>query len=94
MEANCSRRAATSAPERDDVGWTFTPGRPSLFKQLFREGGMWSRDDNLIIENDVRAMIYENVAAMLTGALATDALTGLNVRYLGGVLRSPMLVCE
>jgi hypothetical protein len=75
----------------DEVNWSPSPGHPALFRQLFRPGIMWSRDDtDLVIENDVRAMTYENVAALLTGALATDALIGPNVRYLGGVLRSPM----
>lgn len=79
-----------SSRDVNAVHWTLSPGHPALFRQLFGSA-MWSHDDkDLVIENDVRAMTYENVAALLTGALATDPLTGPNVRYLGGVLRSPM----
>ena len=80
-----------SSRDVNDVNWSLSAAHPALFRQLFHPGIMWSRDDNdLVIENDVRAMTYENVAALLTGALATDALIGPNVRYLGGVLRAPM----
>jgi hypothetical protein len=75
----------------NDVGWSLSPGLPQLFGQLRSSGEMGSRDDtDLVVENDVRAMTYENVASLLTGALAPATLTGPNVRYLGGVLRAPM----
>lgn len=78
--------------ERDvnEVGWSLSPGKLNLFQQLFQSGQMWVPAERFIIENDVRAMTYENAASVLTAALATGDLTGPNVRYLGGVFRAPM----
>jgi hypothetical protein len=78
----------------DRVGWSASPGRPTLLRQLFsRSAGMaWNLRlaNDLVIDNDVRALTYENVAAVLTAAISSEELKGPNVRYVGGVLRAPM----
>ena len=87
---------AAELPEDRDpnaIHWTGSPGRPVLFRQLFGPTDLWGDPrftKRLIVDNDIRALTYENVASVLTGALATDELVGPNVRYVGGVLRSPM----
>src|SRR5262245_8727200 len=76
---------------RVGLSWGPSIQRRMLYRQLERPGIKWADDDAyLIVENDMRALTYENVASMLTGALATGPLDGPNVRYLGGVLRAPM----
>jgi hypothetical protein len=60
----------------NEVGWSGSPGRPALMRQLFSPN-VWKPSvftKQLIIDNDVRALTYENVAALLTAALAASDL--------------------
>jgi hypothetical protein len=78
----------------NDLSWSSSPGRPELLSQLFfpDAGVSWSVSPvtELIVDNDVRALTYENLAAVLTAASASAELSGPNVRYVGGALRAPM----
>jgi hypothetical protein len=78
----------------NDVGWSLSPGRPALLRQLFEPTMELSWPlrftRELVIDNDVRALTYENVAAVLTAAVSSAECAGPTVRYVGGVLRGPM----
>ncbi|MFI1076242.1 hypothetical protein [Streptomyces puniciscabiei] len=79
------------------LDWYWSSWRPYALNQLFEaeSGEKWNlRSDeellNLVIDNDVRALTYEHIADVLTSAIAEPDGRGPIVRYVGGVLRSPM----
>ncbi|MEU7060458.1 hypothetical protein [Streptomyces sp. NPDC046197] len=80
-----------------ELGYNTSPQRESFKEALFGiERGSWVRGestDALILDNDIRALIYERFAQSLDTALAQDQ-TSPSVTYVGGCLRSPMLLAR
>lgn len=77
------------------IGWTYSGTKPDHLRQLFdpslgHRDMFHGLDKYLIISNDAAALSYENLASTLTAAVAEGPGRGPAVRYVGGVLRSPM----
>lgn len=80
-----------------ELGYNTSPQRESFKEALFGiEHGSWvlgKNTDALILDNDIRTLIYERFAQSLDTALAQDHI-GPSVTYVGGCLRSPMLLAR
>jgi hypothetical protein len=76
------------------LGYNTSPERESFKEILFGiDQGTWAlseRTDDLILDNDIRALVYEGFAQSLDTALS-DAPGRPSIVYVGGCLRSPML---
>lgn len=92
----------TSFPRHDarafdvQLGYTTSPQRQSWRDVVFRSGAeAWyvSPHDpqTLILDNDIRALVYARLAQTLDSMLADSENS---VRYTGGCLRSPMLLAR
>lgn len=80
-----------------ELGYNTSPQRESYKEALFGiDSGSWvlgGSTDAMILDNDIRGLIYERFAQTLDTALATDQ-AGPSVTYVGGCLRSPMLLAR
>jgi len=76
------------------LGYNTSPDNQSYKQLLFSiEKGSWipsTRTDELILDNDIRALVYERFAQSLDTALSDDPRRP-SVVYVGGCFRSPML---
>jgi hypothetical protein len=79
------------------VGYNLSPMRESYKEVLFGvDKGSWVRSDmtdELILDNDIRALTYERFAQSLNTALC-EAPGRPSIVYVGGCLRSPMLLAR
>jgi hypothetical protein len=77
------------------LGYNTSPMRASYMEILFGiKEGLWvqsNETNELILDNDVRALVYERFAQSLDTALS-DAPGRPSIVYVGGCLRSPMLL--
>ena len=86
----------TSLPAVRDaevVGWTESADRAPRLRQLFwpLSGKINTTDINrVVVDNDIRTLAYENIAALLSTLLEQPDGAGPTIRYVGGALRSPM----
>lgn len=71
--------------------------RDSLMSLFSRKDDMWRISEsalpNIIRDNDLRALFYDNLAGSLSRVLSDDH-RGPSVSYIGGCLRSPMLLAR
>ncbi len=80
-----------------ELGYNTSPQRESYKEALFGvDRGSWvlgGSTDAMILDNDIRGLIYERFAQTLDTALATNR-GGPSVTYVGGCLRSPILLAR
>jgi uncharacterized protein YjbI with pentapeptide repeats len=80
------------------VTYSGSSSRPNALDTLFRNvGGTYllneNAGDDLILDNDIRALFYEYLAQTLS-SLLWDTSESPPVRYIGGCLRMPMLTAR
>jgi len=79
------------------LGYNTSPDRRSYLSVTFQDDpARWRLSQRLseaILDNDIRALFYERLGATLQSALRDDSLLP-EVRYIGGCLRSPMLLAR
>lgn len=76
----------SASPDRIDLLTVFKPARDSwrISEDSLRK---------IVLDNDLRAIFYEDLAASLSRALS-EGQGGPSVSYVGGCLRSPMLLAR
>jgi len=79
------------------LGYNTSPDRRSYLSVTFQDDpARWLLSQQLpeaILDNDIRALFYERLSATLQSALR-DGSYSPGVRYIGGCLRSPMLLAR
>jgi hypothetical protein len=81
-----------------DLGYNTSPDRKSWIDILFRNSGdAWqlspASTHQMILDNDLRALIYQRLAQTLE-AIVSDADCARTVRYVGGCLRTPLILAR